>query len=67
MTLAGVVGGNAKIFRVTVILQPGWSNLDVTLSGDSTKGIRAMGARVVEGGTVAYFPPPWSVYGASGK
>lgn len=64
--MAGVVGGNAKIFRVTVILEPGWSNMDIKLTGDSNQGIRAVGARIVDSGTVAYFPPTWAVYSVEG-
>lgn len=67
LTDNGVIAGNAKIFRVDVVVDPGWSNMDIQITGDLNVGIKAVGARIVHAGTVAYFPPVWSVHSLSGK
>ena len=64
--MGGVVAGNAKIYRVTAILEPGWSLINIKMTGDSSQGVQAVGARVVSSGTVAYIPPSWAVTRISG-
>ena len=62
-----MIGGNAKIYRVTMDVPPNWANMDVILTGDLTQGVIAMGARIVDSGTVAYFPPEWAVTSLQGE
>eukprot|EP00094_Tigriopus_californicus_P011496 TCALIF_11101-PA protein Name:"Protein of unknown function" AED:0.09 eAED:0.09 QI:0/0.77/0.73/0.95/0.48/0.58/46/1495/2737 len=56
-----VLAGNSVIFRIEMIANPGWSRFDITLSTNPGSPLEPVGARVIRTGTVAYFPPEWTV------
>ena len=37
------------------------------VTGAVNNGVTAIGARVIDPGTIAYFPPSWAVYSTSGE
>ena len=61
-----MLAGDAKLFWVTMELEPGWNFMTAEMTSLPDQGVTAVGAVIVNSGAVTYFPREHTVKADTG-